>query len=287
MAEWSKALVLKTNIFYKKYRGFESHFTRLAKINYICNNMKISIKYHIDFFKFKSFFLVFSFILTFIVCFFFRLELFFFLGKVLIPLKKRLIFTGLSSAFWSYIKLSLYTSLIFVSPLTVYLILLYSLKGIYKYKGILLGIFFFLLWLLSFLIGLNAFYLLYPFLFSFFVSFETPLSILPVTLEAGLDLYLKFFFNYMSSIGIIIGMPLILLSIKFLNTQITIFTRQLGYPLLLLVFLSIAPPEPLLQIILFLYLLVSVEIFLLGFFIFESFQKNFAGESRIRTCDEY
>ncbi len=247
---------------------------------------KISFEYHWHDLKTKLYFVFISFIITFLISFIFRTELFYFLGQVFIQFQKNIIFTKLSTGFWVYFQLAWWSSLFFLLPLILYFTFLFLLKGFLQYKSIFyftLSILFFLFF--SYIIIFNLYYI-FPFIFSFFLNFESTTSLISVQLEARFDQYISFLINYFLVILSITVVPFLILIINFFFIKKLKQIRCNIYLPLFFFFLLIAPPDLLLQLLLFLFLLILIEVFLFLFFLIDNFFKNLIEESRIRTYDE-
>lgn len=286
MAEWSKALVLKTNIFLLKYRGFESHFTRekIYLMKFMLTNL--AFFYHWQDLKIKLYFLVFSFLSTFFISFFFKLEVFYFLGDVFIQFSKNIIFTKLSAGFWVYFKLGIWSTIFFIIPLILYFTFLYLLKGFNDYQSKLLFLVILGFFIFYFSIIASSLYTLFPFLFSFFLSFENPSGLIPLYLEARFDQYLSFLSGYFLLLIWILLVPTTLLLFNYLFHQFKSL-RKLIYCIFFISFLFIAPPDFFLQFFFFILVIILTELLFFLSFIIKKLFVNIIVESRIRTYDEY
>ena len=246
----------------------------------------IPFNYHWQDIKIKLYFILISFILTFFINFIFRIELFYFLGQVFIQFNKNIIFTKLSTGFWVYFKLAMWSSLFFLIPLILYFIFLFLLKGFFQYESIFYFSFIFFIFSIYYFIILFNLYYIFPFIFYFFLNFENPTGLIPLQLEARFDQYISFIINYFLILLSITLLPLVLLILNFFFIKNLTYLRYNIYLPFFFLFLIIAPPDFILQLLIFLFLLILIEIFLFLFFWIHYFFKNLTEESRIRTCDE-
>ena len=247
---------------------------------------KIAFSYHWQDCKIKLYFLLFSFFITFAISFIFKIEVFYLLGKVFIQFSKNIIFTKVAAGFWVYFKLSLWSALFFLMPLFLYFTFLFILKGFKTYQS---NFFFLLLSLFySFYISilLSSLYYIFPFFFSFFLSFENPTGLIPLHLEARFDQYIIFISNYFLLIMWVILLPLILLLVNYLLWKKLTNLRKSIYFFFLLSFAVLAPPDLALQLFFLVLLILITEILIFLFFLLKVNLENSTVESRIRTCDE-
>ena len=103
-----------------------------------------------------------------------------------------------------------------------------------------------------------------------------------VSLEARIDQYVLF-------LGVFVSMFILLLSWVGLACfgQLNIYLKRKFIILnLLLVLITILPPDFLIQLFVLTILFIIFEIFLLFSYIFICLKNKFIGESRIRTYDE-
>jgi sec-independent protein translocase protein TatC len=125
---------------------------------------------------------------------------------------RHLIYTGLTEAFTTYIKLSLWTGCFLAFPIIATQIWMFVAPGLYQNERKA-----FLPFLIAtpvfFLIGAGvAYYFVFPMAWKFFLSFESPTSAggLPIELEARVSEYLSLSMTVIFAFGIAFELPVIL-----------------------------------------------------------------------------
>jgi len=123
-----------------------------------------------------------------------------------LPLGSTFIFTGLTDAFFTYMKLSFYAGILFASPVILHQIWHFVAPGLYENEKRYAVPFIFLGTLL-FLIGIAfGYYIVFPVAFQFFVSYTTDsIKILPSIKE-----YLSFSCSFLLAFGVIFEIPIFL-----------------------------------------------------------------------------
>lgn len=215
----------------------------------------------------KLFYALGSYGLTFMICFHYRINLFYFISSYFILQGKTFIFTKLSSGFWSYLYLTFWASILFITPLVFYLFFFFFLKSLFNFQvKIALCMVCFISVLLFNTLKWCILKLL-PLILNFFTEFENHSGPLLITLEARIDQYLDFFSNFLFCILTITFLPLMLLGVlactkKDYNRNML---RKYLYTGTLFIFLVVSPPDFVFQIIFFSIFTFSVELFLLIF----------------------
>lgn len=203
-------------------------------------------------------------------------SLFFFLTA---PLKnvigggKHLIYTGLTEAFFTYLKISAFSGFVISLPFILWQTWLFIGPGLYKQEK---QTFLFLLCAspLLFLAGASlAYYVVCPWAWEFFLSFETPPSSegLSLHLEARMSEYLSLILKLILAFGICFQLPLILVGLVNLNMlSLKTLQRNRKYAFLLIVILAaiVTPPDIIspLSLIIPLYALYEMSIHIVKFF---------------------
>jgi sec-independent protein translocase protein TatC len=155
-----------------------------------------------------------GFALGFCLCYSFAQELFGLFAKPLADVLgagHRLIYTGLTEAFTTYVKVAAFGALVLSIPLLTWQGWRFVGPGLYENER---PLFFSALILtpLLFLAGaLFAYFVVCPLAYHFFVSFETTQTALPIQLEARMGEYLSFVIRLMVVFGLCFEMPLVLL----------------------------------------------------------------------------
>jgi sec-independent protein translocase protein TatC len=237
-------------------------------------NLQMSLTEHLAELRLRLFIVVGFFIITFICCYFASEKIYQFLLEPFIEISqvgqgRRLIYTGLSEAFLTYLKLSFHSALFFSFPVFATQIYLFLAPALYKHekKTILLAVFF-----SSFLFitgALFAYFLILPLAIDFFVGFEGQRifeSGFSVQLEARISEYLSFVTSFLIGFGIAFELPILLLFlIKFKVLSLKSLKDKRRYWIVIIFVISaiLTPPDVMSQTILALALIILFEITLL------------------------
>ena len=158
-----------------------------------------------------------GFFAAFALCYAYSEEIFQFLVQPLATLlqekgHRRLIYTGLTEAFLTYIKVAAFSAAFLSFPVVASQLWMFIAPGLYRTER---KVFVPLLLAtpLLFLIGAAfAYYVIFPAAYAFFLSFETPGSTgqLPIQLEAKVNEYLSFVMRLIFAFGISFELPVLL-----------------------------------------------------------------------------
>lgn len=182
---------------------------------------------------------------------------------------RRLIYTGLTEAFLTYIKLSCLSGLILAFPFILWQMWLFVGPGLYQHERKLIWPFLFASPLL-FLMGASlAYYVVCPWAWQFFLSFEIlPSSqALSLQLEARMSEYLALILKLILAFGFCFQLPLIIVGLAQLGLlTLETLQRNRKYAFLILVVVGaiITPPDIIspLSLIIPLYALYEISIIL-------------------------
>jgi sec-independent protein translocase protein TatC len=209
----------------------------------------------------------------FIVSYFFAPQIYEFLVRPLAHVTegehRRLIYTGLTEAFTTYIKLALWTGCFLAFPVIAAQIWMFAAPGLYNNERKA-----FLPFLIAtpafFLIGAAmAYYFVFPLAWKFFLSFEMPGApgSLPIQLEARVSEYLSLSMTVIFAFGIAFELPVILVLLTRVgllsSAQLAKFRRYAA----VLIFIAAAiltPPDVFSQLSLALPLLALYEMSIWG-----------------------
>jgi sec-independent protein translocase protein TatC len=158
-----------------------------------------------------------GFFIAFVLCYAFAEEIFRFLVQPLATVlqekgERRLIYTGLTEAFLTYIKVSAFAAAFLSFPVIASQLWMFIAPGLYRQER---KVFIPLLVAtpILFLVGAAfAYYIIFPVAYAFFLSFETPGSSgqLPIQLEAKVNEYLSFVMRLIFAFGISFELPVLL-----------------------------------------------------------------------------
>ena len=178
---------------------------------------------------------------------------------------KRIIYTNLTEAFLTYLKLSLFSALCFTFPFLALQFYLFIAPALYKTeKKYVLTILFFCP-LLFFLGALMVYELVLPLAFKFFVGFQNfnPQNGLPIELEAKISEYLDLVMQLIFAFGIAFQMPIILIClVKFGILSVESLKKKRKYWIVIIFIIAaiITPPDVLSQFALALPMILLYEI---------------------------
>jgi sec-independent protein translocase protein TatC len=182
---------------------------------------------------------------------------------------RRLIYTGLTEAFITYIKLSLWTGCFIAFPVIASQIWMFVAPGLYKNEQRA-----FLPFLIAtpvfFMMGAAmAYFFVFPLAWKFFLSFENTGSLgsLPIQLEARVSEYLSLSMTVIFAFGIAFELPVILVLLTRIgllsSAKLSAFRRYA----IVLIFIAAAimtPPDVFSQLSLALPMLALYELSILG-----------------------
>lgn len=182
---------------------------------------------------------------------------------------RRLIYTGLTEAFMTYVKLALWTGCFLAFPVVVSQIWMFVAPGLYQNERSAF------LWFLVatpvfFLIGAAmAYYFVFPMAWKFFLSFEMPAAAggLPIQLEARVSEYLSLSMTVIFAFGIAFELPVILVlltKIGLLSSVKLSAFRRYGVVLIFIAAAIMTPPDVISQLSLALPLMALYELSILG-----------------------
>jgi len=158
-----------------------------------------------------------AFFVCFVVCYYFSGDIFNFLVRPLAKVwegqtGRHMIFTGVTEAFFTYVKLSIWGGLCLAFPVIATQLWIFVAPGLYRTERKA-----FLPFLLAtpilFIMGAAlAYYGIFPLVFKFFTSFETPGGdgTLPIELDPKVDQYLDLVTKLTFAFGLSFELPVLL-----------------------------------------------------------------------------
>jgi sec-independent protein translocase protein TatC len=160
----------------------------------------------------------------------------------------RLIYTGLSEAFVTYIKVALFTGAFISFPFVVVQIWRFIAPGLYQHERKLFFKFMIFTPLLFLTGAAFAYFIVIPSAWRFFLQFESPAiaGTLPIQLEARLSEYLSMTLQLLFAFGFCFLLPVLVLLLNRIGVlSINLLTSSRRYAFLLILILSaiLTPPD--------------------------------------------
>lgn len=155
---------------------------------------------------------------AFLFCYYFANDIYEFLVRPLAQVlhdmggNRRLIFTALHEAFFTYVKVSFFAALFLAFPVIATQFWKFLAPGLYKNEKSALAPYLVLSPILFFMGGALVYYFIFPLAWKFFLSFETMGGdgTLPIQLEAKVNEYLSLVMKLIFAFGLSFQLPLVL-----------------------------------------------------------------------------
>tara|TARA_B100000749_G_scaffold6094_1_gene4939 strand:+ start:2027 stop:2785 length:759 start_codon:yes stop_codon:yes gene_type:complete len=222
------------------------------------NNKKIFLSNHLIELRnrFIYFFLFFS--ISFLISYLFIEDIFNFvinpfIDSVDFKENKRLIYTGLAEAFFSYLKLALVSAFIFSSPFFIYQIWAFVAPGLLKREKKIIFPFLFLIPLMFLLGFVFLYYFIIPIAWDFFIAFDTSglEKSFTLELEPKINEYISLTLKLAFAFGIAFQLPTAIFLLTILGlTSPTDLQKKRRFVIVIIFLLSaiITPPDVISQI---------------------------------------
>lgn len=225
-----------------------------------------SFREHLLELKNRLIFLVVLFCIFFSVSYYFGDKIFDF---IILPLRehvgdsRKIIYTNLTEAFLTYVKLAAYSALLFSMPFIVLQAYLFISPGLYKFEKIVVGMALIFAPLLFLIGGFFVYYYVMPRAWEFFLSFETSNSSIKLILEAKISEYVSLVIQLVFAFGLAFQMPIIMVILCALGLVSSFALqkkRRLAIVIIFIVAAFLTPPDVISQIALAIPLLLLYEI---------------------------
>ena len=222
------------------------------------NNKKIFLSNHLIELRnrFIYFFLFFS--ISFLISYLFIEDIFNFvinpfIDSVDFKENKRLIYTGLAEAFFSYLKLALVSAFIFSSPFFIYQIWAFVAPGLLKREKKIIFPFLFLIPLMFLLGFVFLYYFIIPIAWDFFIAFDTSglEKSFTLELEPKINEYISLTLKLAFAFGIAFQLPTAIFLLTILGlTSPTDLQKKRRFVIVIIFLVSaiITPPDIISQI---------------------------------------
>ena len=178
---------------------------------------------------------------------------------------QRLIYTGLTEAFFTYIKVAVFTGVFMTFPVLLFQVWKFIAPGLYKTeRGVFLG-FVVATPILFFLGAACVYYVVLPMVWPFFLGFQSSAleTVLPIELEARVSEYLDLIMTLFFAFGLCFQVPVVLTLLARAG-MVTAATLAKGRKYAVLVTFIVAafltPPDIVSQILLAVPMLALYEI---------------------------
>jgi len=200
-----------------------------------------------------------SIIVLFFICFYFAADLYDFLVQPLADIMeetgrdRRLIFTALHEAFFTYIKVAFFAAIFLAFPFVATQFWMFIAPGLYKHEKKAFMPFLIATPILFFLGGALVYYYVMPVAWKFFLTFETVggAGTMPIELEAKVNEYLSLVMRLIFAFGICFELPVVMTLLARVGMVSSEGMKEKRKYAIVLAFVAAAiltPPDPISQI---------------------------------------
>lgn len=216
-----------------------------------------------------------AFFIAFALCYYFSTQIYGFLAAPLANVlfeqgggDRRMIFTALYEAFFTYLKVAFFGAVFFSFPVWATQLWLFIAPGLYRSEKRTIMPFLIASPILFLLGAALAYYFIFPLAWHFFISFETPAGAgtVPIQLEAKVSEYLSLVMHMILAFGLAFQMPVglvLLCKVGILNVQSLRKGRRYAIVGMFVVAAVITPPDVISQVGLAIPLILLYEISIL------------------------
>lgn len=212
---------------------------------------------------------VLAFLVAFGVCYYFSADIFAFLVRPLAAAlpdaaNRRLIYTGLTEAFVTYLKVGMYAGLFVSFPIVASQIWIFIAPGLYKNERRAFLPYLIATPILFFLGGALVYYFVMPLAWHFLVGFESPgaAGTLPIELEAKVNEYLSLVMALIFAFGLCFQLPILLTlmaRVGLVTSAMLASKRRYAIVIFFIIAAILTPPDAISQVALAIPLIFLYE----------------------------
>jgi sec-independent protein translocase protein TatC len=210
----------------------------------------------------------------FVICYLFADHIYAFLVQPLADIYqgqtgRRMIYTGLTEAFFTYLKVAFWAGAFLTFPIVAAQLWLFIAPGLYRNEKQAFLPFLIATPILFFMGGAIAYYVVFPLAWRFFVSFETAggPETLPIELEARVGEYLSLVMKLIFAFGLSFQLPVALTlmgRVGLVSSETLSRNRKFAIVGVFVVAAIITPPDIISQVTLAIPILILYEVSILA-----------------------
>lgn len=214
-------------------------------------------------------YIFFSLLITFLASSFFSLELIYLFVKPFLGLNKGFIFTDLTEALYTTLKICLIISFFLLSPFILYQFWCFFTPSLYTFEKQKIKKLYFFVFFGFFFGFFFEYFCILPSLFQFLLQYEIKSPLITLVLEARMSSYVKWSINVFIIVCLLFQIPtlfFLLFSLNSLKSQILFKNRKYWFLFFILSAAFLSPPDFLIQL-----LIISLFVFLFEFLVWFCF----------------